>query len=664
MFFSIQNNSLIGKQRNETLVIEAFGNNALRVRSTMYPEFSKNDWALSGYQLDTSKCQITIENDRASIKNGKISAVVNFAGVITFYKDDEMVLREYYRCYGGTESKESRCLKVISRDFHSIIGGDYSLTVRFESNDKERIYGMGQYQHAYTNQKGCILELAQRNSQVSLPFALSNLGYGFLWNNPAIGKATFGTNYTEWHAEATEQMDYWITADDTPAQIIENYTQIVGRAPKMPEELLGLWQCKLRYRTQEEVLSVAREYKRLGIPLSVIVIDFFHWTRQGDWCFDPEYWPDPKAMVDELHAMGTKVMVSIWPSVDRKSKNFYEMLDKGLLIRPERGTIQAYDFQGDCAIIDTTNPEARAYIWEKCKENYYKYGIDMFWLDNAEPDLAVYDYDNYRYYLGPHLKVGNVYPKMYSKAFYDGLTAENHPGIVSLVRSAWVGSQKYGTLLWSGDVPSNFESFRDQLAGGLNTGIAGIPWWTTDIGGFMSGNVEDPAFIQLLIRWYQFAVFSPILRMHGDRDPHDIPPLSDKDYGGGYLFTGRPNELWSYGEEAFRIMKKYLDIRLSLKPYIARLYDEAHETGAPIIRTMFYEFPQDEKCWELEDQYMFGSDYLVAPILYEDQYKRSVYLPEGVWRNLNDQKEYQGGQTIECDAPIDCIPVFQRIKQR
>lgn len=664
MFFSIQNNSLIGKQRNETLVIEAFGNNALRVRSTMYPEFSKNDWALSGYQLDTSKCQITIENDRASIKNGKIRAVVNFAGVITFYKDDEMVLREYYRCYGGTESKESRCLKVISRDFHSIIGGDYSLTVRFESNDKERIYGMGQYQHAYTNQKGCILELAQRNSQVSLPFALSNLGYGFLWNNPAIGKATFGTNYTEWHAEATEQMDYWITADDTPAQIIENYTQIVGRAPKMPEELLGLWQCKLRYRTQEEVLSVAREYKRLGIPLSVIVIDFFHWTRQGDWCFDPEYWPDPKAMVDELHAMGTKVMVSIWPSVDRKSKNFYEMLDKGLLIRPERGTIQAYDFQGDCAIIDTTNPEARAYIWEKCKENYYKYGIDMFWLDNAEPDLAVYDYDNYRYYLGPHLKVGNVYPKMYSKAFYDGLTAENHPGIVSLVRSAWVGSQKYGTLLWSGDVPSNFESFRDQLAGGLNTGIAGIPWWTTDIGGFMSGNVEDPAFIQLLIRWYQFAVFSPILRMHGDRDPHDIPPLSDKDYGGGYLFTGRPNELWSYGEEAFRIMKKYLDIRLSLKPYIARLYDEAHETGAPIIRTMFYEFPQDEKCWELEDQYMFGSDYLVAPILYEDQYKRSVYLPEGVWRNLNDQKEYQGGQTIECDAPIDCIPVFQRIKQR
>lgn len=662
MFFSEKNQSLIGRRQNETLVIEACGNNALRVRSTKYPQFSENNWAVSGFTDNQSKCVISIEKEKASIQNGKIRAVVNFAGVITFFKEKKMILREYYRSYGGTESRESRCLKVISRDFKPIIGGDYSLTVRFESNDSEKIYGMGQYQHAYTNLKGCILELAQRNSQVSVPFALSNLGYGFLWNNPAVGKVTFGKNYTEWHAEAAEQMDYWITADDTPSQIIENYTQVVGRAPKMPENLLGLWQCKLRYRTQEEVLTVAREYKRLGISLSVIVIDFFHWTRQGDWCFDPEYWPDPKAMVDELHSMGTRVMVSIWPSVDRKSKNYNEMFEKGFLIRTERGTMQTYDFEGDSAILDTTNPEARAFVWEKCKENYYQYGIDMFWLDNAEPDLAVYDYDNIRCYLGTHLKVGNIYPEMYSKSFFDGLSAENQPGIVNLVRSAWVGSQKYAALLWSGDVPSTFEAFRDQLAGGLNVGMAGIPWWTSDIGGFMDGNVLDPAFIQLLIRWYQFAVFCPILRMHGDRDPHDISPLSDRDFGGGYLFTGRPNELWSYGEEAYSIMKKYLDIRLSMKEYISKLFDEAHETGAPLMRTMFYEFPQDEKCWEINDQYMFGSDYLVAPVLYENQFSRKVYLPDGVWKNLNDKKEYTGGKTIECDAPIDCIPVFIRVK--
>lgn len=658
MFFHQNGRVLVGRQKNETLVIEAWGTNALRVRSTEYAEFNKNDWALS--EPVKTNAEISVGVDGANIKNGRISASVNPYGVITFYRDGKKILREYYRNYEGTESRESRCLKVISREFMPILGGDYRLTVRFESNDQEKIYGMGQYQHAQMNQKGCILELAQRNSQVTVPFALSSLGYGFLWNNPAIGKVMFGNNYTEWIADATEQMDYWITADVSPAALIRNYTEVVGRAPMMPDNLLGLWQCKLRYRTQNEVLQVARKYKKLGIPLDVIVIDFFHWTRQGDWHFDPEYWPDPKAMVDELHAMGTKVMVSVWPSVDRKSENFQEMTERGLLIRAERGEMQTYDYQGDCVSFDATNPEAREFVWEKCRENYVRYGIDMFWLDNAEPDYGVYSFDNYRTYLGTNLKVGNVYPLMYAKGFFDGMAREKKAHIVNLVRSAWVGSQKYGALIWSGDVPSTFESFRDQITAGLNMGIAGIPWWTSDIGGFMLGNVHDPAFVQLLIRWYQFAVFCPVLRMHGDRDPHNIPAYSDKDFGGGFMTTGQPNELWSYGKEAYRIMRKFLDVRLSLKPYLQALMREAHESGAPLMRTMFYEFPQDEKCWELSDQFMFGSQYLVAPVLYADQYERNVYLPEGTWEYMPDGTKYVGGTTVLCSAPIDCIPVFRK----
>ncbi len=659
MFFCKENHALVGKMKHETLRVEAWGKNALRVRSTQYPKLSDNDWALA--DSTAGEAEIIMEGDGAVIRNGKISARVNPFGVITFFREDEPILREYYRNYDGTESMESRCLKVISREFDPILGGDYRLSVRFESNDLEKIYGMGQYQHAYMNQKGCILELAQRNSQISIPFALSNLGYGFLWNNPAVGNVTFGKNYTEWHAKATEQMDYWIIADDSPAQIIQNYTEITGRAPMMPENVLGLWQCKLRYRTQEEVLNVAREYKRLSIPLDVIVIDFFHWTRQGDWHFDPEYWPDPKAMVEELHSMGTRVMVSVWPSVDRKSENFEEMEQKGFLVRAESGSIQTYDFNGDCVTFDATNPMARAFVWEKCRENYYKYGIDMFWLDNAEPDYAVYDFDNYRYYSGSALKVSNIYPMMYTKAFYDGLKAEHQSGIVNLTRSAWAGSQKYAALVWSGDVPSTFEAFRDQLAGGLNIGLTGIPWWTTDIGGFMGGDVHDPNFVQLLLRWFEFAVFCPILRMHGDRDPHDIPSLSDKDYGGGYLFTGQPNELWSYGEEAMKIMRKQLNLRYSLKPYLLDLMKEAHETGAPLMRTLFYEFPEDGKCWDISDEYLFGTKYLVAPVLYVNQFVRDVYLPVGIWKNINDGKQYSGGQTVKCAAPIDCIPVFEKI---
>lgn len=539
MIFTSENNKLIICHLTERICIEPWGQNSLRVRATQYTKFTGRDWALSEpLPQDEKKAEITIDgNQSAIIQNGRISARVNGSGVITFYKDDKQFLREYYRNYNGTESLESRCLKIIGRDYKPIIGGDYALTVRFESNDGEKLFGMGQYQQPYLDLKGCVLELAQRNSQITIPFAVSSVGYGFLWNHPGIGKASFGKNYTEWHAAATKEMDYWITAGDTPSQILEQYTAVTGRAPAMPDGLLGLWQCKLRYRTQEEVLSVARKYRELGIALDVIVIDFFHWTRQGDWCFDPEYWPDPKAMCDELHAMGTKVMVSVWPSVDKKSKNFEELFEKGLLIRTERGCIQTYDFQGDCLEIDVTNPEARKFLWEKCKKNYYDYGIDMFWLDNAEPDYAVYDYDNYRYALGCALEVSNIYPQLYAKTFCDGITAlGRQKEMIHLIRSGWAGSQKYASLIWSGDIPSTFESLQDQLSAGLNIGLAGIPWWTTDIGGFMTDDVAAPEFRELLLRWFEFAVFSPILRMHGDRGPHDIPPLSDKEYGGGSLY--------------------------------------------------------------------------------------------------------------------------------
>lgn len=257
-------------------------------------------------------------------------------------------------------------------------GSEYSLNLKFESNDEEKIFGMGQYQQKYMDLKGCTLELAQRNSQISVPFAVSSLGYGMLWNNPAVGQVTFGKNYTEWTARSTKDMDYWLTAADTPKEILENYTAVTGRAPKFPEDRMGLWQCKLRYRTQEEVLEVARRYQKEGIKIDQIVIDFFHWTVQGDWKFDEKYWPDPKAMVDELHSMGIKVIVSVWPSVDRKSENFWPMLDRGLLIKTERGALQTYDFQGDCVEIDVFNPETRKYVWEVCKKNYYDFGIDAF----------------------------------------------------------------------------------------------------------------------------------------------------------------------------------------------------------------------------------------------------------------------------------------------
>ena len=652
--FEIKDNMLQISRNGETVVIYAQGRDALRVRATMNCAFDDRDWALEG--AAAGNADIRLEGDSAVITNGAISARVDRLGKIRFYRSGVQILEEYYRCY-EYDMPHTPSLRIVAREYKPIRGGDYECTLRFEAQ-REKLYGMGQYQQDCLDLKGCTLELAQRNSQASVPFLLSSLGYGFLFNQPAVGKATFAKNVTEWHVESVRQLDYWITVG-TPKQILANYTALAGRAPEFPENALGLWQCKLRYRTQEEVLSVAREYHRRGIPLDVIVIDFFHWTRQGEWKFDPVYWPDPAAMVRELKSYGIRCMISVWPTVDKKSENFAEMRQKGLLIRPERGS-QCFDFLGDSYLYDATNPAAQAYLWDKCRRNYFEDGIDMFWLDEAEPEYTAYDFDNYRYYLGTDLQVGNVYPVMHAKAFWDGQTAAGQKDICNLIRCVWAGSQKYGVVLWSGDIIGNFETLRDQFAAGLNVSLAGIPWWTTDIGGFFV-DVTAPGHKELLIRWFEWATFCPVLRLHGDKGPCESAPLDDRDWGGGFCHTGRDNELWSYGEDVYEILKHYVAVREQMKPYLKEVMREASENGSPVMRAMFYEFPDDPMCWEADEQYMFGSRYLVAPVLYAGMTERDVYLPAGKWKNMATGEVLAGGQKVTVAAPLEVIPVFEKL---
>ena len=652
--FEIKANTLQFSRNGETVVIYAQGQDALRVRATMNCAFDDRDWALEGAPV--GEADVRLEGDGAVITNGAISARVDRLGKIRFYKNGVQILEEYYRCY-EYDMPHTPSLRIVAREYKPIRGGDYECTLRFEAQ-KEKLYGMGQYQQDCLDLKGCTLELAQRNSQASVPFLLSSLGYGFLFNQPAVGRATFAKNVTEWHVMSVRQLDYWITVG-TPKEILANYTALAGRAPEFPENALGLWQCKLRYRTQEEVLSVAREYHRRGIPLDVIVIDFFHWTRQGEWKFDPVYWPDPAAMVRELKSYGIRCMISVWPTVDKKSENFAEMRERGLLIRPERGS-QCFDFLGDSYLYDATNPAAQAYLWDKCRRNYFEDGIDMFWLDEAEPEYTAYDFDNYRYYLGTDLQVGNVYPVMHAKAFWDGQTAAGQKDICNLIRCVWAGSQKYGVVLWSGDVIGNFETLRDQFAAGLNVSLAGIPWWTTDIGGFFV-DVTAPGHKELLVRWFEWATFCPVLRLHGNKCPCESKPLDDRDWGGGFCHTGRDNELWSYGEDVYEILKHYVGVREQLKPYLKQVMREASENGSPVMRAMFYEFPDDPACWEADEQYMFGSSYLVAPVLYAGMTERDVYLPAGKWKNMATGEVLAGGQKVTVAAPLEVIPVFERV---
>ena len=662
--FLKERDRLIRKFDNETVWIEPWGDNSLRVRATLLPEMPDNKWALLDRQeKENDNLKIEIKNNEASIKNGNISATFTSRGTIIFRNQkDEVILEEYIRQRAvlndtGNEDVNVKTIKAFSstlklnpREFKPILGGDYNLTVRFESDPEEKIFGMGQYQQTFLNLKNCSIELAQRNSQSSVPFYISSKGYGFLWNNPGVGKVNFAKNITEWQLYSTKVLDYWITAGDTPAEIEEKYAEVAGKVPMMPDYALGLWQSKMRYQTQDEVMEVARRYKEKGITPSVIVIDFFHWTEQGHFDFDERYWPDPAKMIKELDEMGIKAMISVWPTVSTNAKTYQEFLENGYLIHVDRGVKMTMQQLGNTVFIDTTNPNAQKYVWSKLKESYVSKGFKLFWLDVAEPGYMVYDFDNYRYYNGPSLQVANLYPLEYTKMVYDGLKEEGEENIVSLVRCAWAGSQRYGALAWSGDIDSSFKAFRNQVNSGLNMGIAGIPWWTTDIGGFHGGNPDDEEFRELMIRWFQYGTFTPVLRMHGDRQPHSEPLGTD---GGGQCSSGAPNEIWSYGEENEKIFTKYIRIREALKPYIK---------GTPIMRPLFYDFPNDKTAWNIENTFMFGPDILVAPIINYKEREREVYLPTGEnWIDANTGKQYSGGNYYTIDADIDSIPVFYKL---
>lgn len=665
--FETTSTAIIWHGGGETVRVDAWGTDGARVRAAGSSGIRETDWALlertAGHDR-ADAIEILVEGTTARLRNGRIIVTVtarefddwqtgyvtNHVDIAFFDADGRLLLKEVGA--GGA-------LKLRARDWRPIVGSSsYRLTASFESARDERLVGMGLYQQTVLDLKGSTLELAHRNSQASVPFVVSDAGYGFLWHNPAIGRATFGRNRTEWFAESTEQLDYWVTAAGRPSEIARAYADVTGHVPMMPEYGLGFWQCKLRYWNQEQLLEVAREHVRRGIPLDVIVADFFHWPKMGDYRFEEEFWPDPAAMMDELRSHGIELMVSVWPQVSLESENYAEFRRNNHLVRAERGLDVQMAFGGPSAFLDVTNPGARSALWELARRNYYEHGIRVFWLDEAEPEYAVYDFDNYRYHLGPNVQVGNVYPQLFSRTFFEGMRAAGQDQVVNLVRSAWAGSQRYGALVWSGDVESTFEDLRRQIVAGIHLGVAGIPWFTTDIGGFGGGDGSDPAFVELLIRWFQFGAFSPVMRMHGERRPTTGITTAD---GSWRVATGADNEVWSFGDEPLRIFTSLIGLRERLRGYLRQAMRAAHEEGQPVMRGLFHEFPADPRAWTVEDQFLFGPDLLVAPVVEPGARERSVYLPEGArWTDLRDGRQWEGGVTVEVAAPLASIPVFAR----
>ena len=641
--FTMYADRLQWEEEGELYWIEAFGPDALRFRGTKSLRISGENWNL--LPQPEVRPEITITKDKAIVKNGKIRAEIEARrGRITYLNQkNEILLSEAYHPHHPQ----------FARQFRSKGSDHFEIKVTFDAEKDEHLYGMGQYPNDCLDLKGTVLELAQKNTQISIPFLVSSKGYGFLWNNPAVGRAELSLTHTSFYAEYTRQIDYLIFPGETPADLVRHYSDLTGRSPEMPEFATGFWQSKLRYYSQDDLMSVAREYKKRNLPISVIVADFYHWPVTGDWKFNPELWPDPAGMVRELEGMGIKLLVSVWPTLAPQSENYAEFRKRNFTIRPESGNNLFLKVNDDLTYVDVTHPEARKAMWSKLKANYFDQGVRMFWMDEAEPEIEPLEYHNIRYYRGNGLEVSCLYPYHFAQAVFEGQKESGQTEIINLIRSGWIGSQKFGSVLWSGDIRGDFPTLRKQVKAGLNISLCGIPWWTTDIGGFWA----DPrveGYKELLIRWFQYGTFCPVMRIHGVNSP--MTRIEGQITG-----TGGPNEVWSFGDDAYKIMTHYLNIRERLRPYIQKHMNIASEDGTPVMRPLFYDFPKDEMCYTTEDQYMFGPDIMVAPVVEAGAVSRKIYFPEGArWTDALTGKIVNGGQIIDYKVAIENIPVFTR----
>lgn len=651
-YLTVSENSIGFEKRNETVKIFAWGKDILRFQSAPCGTLTDEDWILLPGKEDVTVVTEQKEHS-AVITNGRLRAELFDNGKVVYYKkqadsgDFEVLLEEM------TEY----AFDAFYRTYRAKGDNTFRADVLFKPDRAEHFYGLGGEHNGCFDMKGTVSELHHRNTKTSIPFVYSSKNYGFLWNNPSVGQVELTNNHTRFTSYRTRQVDYLMIAGDSPKEIMGKYAVLTGHTPDFPSFAAGFWQSKLRYESQEDLLSVAREYKKRGIPVSVIVIDYFHWTEQGDFKFDRDLWPDPKAMVEELEEMGIRLMVSIWPTSNPKSENYRYMDDRNMILRTENGLYGMQDFYGQQDYIDTLNPKTREYTWELVKKNYYADGIRYFWLDEAEPGMVPNHYDNVRCCLGNFEEFALLYPFYYEKMFYDGLKKEGETEIITLARAGYMGCQRFGALLWSGDVPSTFEALQKSVRTGLAMAMSGIMWWTTDIGGFWGGDIESGEFRELMVRWFQFGVFCPVTRLHGSR----IKPKGHVDRHPGLPETsGGDNELWSFGEGNYDILRELVMLRERLRPYVMHFMEEAKVTGISIMRPLFMECPDDENAYAAEDEYFFGSDILFAPITEQGKTERMVYLPEGRFVRTTDRKVYDGGRWVNASAAIHEFIAFVR----
>ncbi|HVZ17474.1 MAG TPA: TIM-barrel domain-containing protein, partial [Terriglobales bacterium] len=509
---------------------------------------------------------------------------------------------------------------------------------------REGFYGLGQHQAGVWNYRGESVDISQENSNISIPMLVSSNGYGIFWNNES--RSRFNNrfaNYLYISSEVADVIDYYFIYGPELDQVISGYRELTGAVPMFGKWAYGFWQCKNRYKTQEELLGVAHKYRELKIPVDNIVQDWFWWNRKGEHVFNKNY-PDPKGMVDDLHKNNFHLMISVWPFFEPGSKEYDTMDKQGWFIDKFKYDKLPYHRMG-MAVYDASNPEARKYYWNLMEKALFNIGIDAWWLDTVEPETEGQEENillGHKIAAGSGDRYVNAYPLLTEEGVYTGQrSASDQKRVFILGRSAFAGSQRAAVTAWSGDVNSDWLTFKRQIPAGLNYALSGLPYWTTDIGGFVTGNPDDPAYRELFIRWFQFGTFSPISRVHGTR-------------------TTDQNELWSYGPEAQQILTSFDRLRYELMPYIYSLAWKVTNENYTLMRPLVMDFRNDNRAKNVGDQFMFGPAIMVAPVTEPGVNRRYVYLPAGGWYDFWTAQGVKGGQEIDAAARVERVPLFVR----
>ena len=528
----------------------------------------------------------------------------------------------------------------------AVVNGEnaFHASAYFDLTPDEFLYGLGQHQSGLLNQRGIDLLLMQDNTNISIPFLLSSRGYGLLWNSASLGR--YENHFQPklaLRADVADGIDYYFFYGPEFDKIIAACRVLTGPTPMLPLWAYGFWQSRFQYKSQQETLEVAAKYRELRIPVDNLVLDFDWMVRMGSHQFTAHF-PDPTTMFRELHEMHVHTMISVWPLYTPPSDNFDEMQRDHYFVTGGRTQVPSY-YPGS-RLFDAFNPDGRRMFWQQMKTSLFDKGVEAWWLDSSEP-LDFYGEEQgpmlERAYtaMGSGTRYANLYPLMETQAVYEGQrAATDKQRVFILTRSGFLGQQRNAATSWSGDIAPTFDSLRRQIPAGLNFSMSGLPYWTTDIGGFQGGDPSDPAYQEVFVRWFEYGTFCPIFRTHGAR---------------------KANELWSYGPLAQQILTSYDNLRYRLLPYIYSLAWKTTSDGYTPMRALVMDFPADRKALEVADEFMFGPALLVNPVTSAGATLRGVYLPAGTnWYDFWTGASLKGGQTVLSPAPIETMPLYVR----